>query len=166
MALDDKQRERLAELRAAETDRQARAQEESEALELEALELRAALESVGLKEGSDFKIVVNALGGVYAVRKPDTRAIRNWENATQKQQLNLEWVISLLRHYILMPGEVAIPKAAHGQSAPEMAPGVRPEGSRGIEWSQMCAQRPGLCWQTLRAFLELMGVDIEGAEKK
>lgn len=150
MALDDKQRERLAELREAEASRQQRAQEDAEARELEALELRAALEKHGLKEGVDFKIVANALGGVYALRKPDARGIRNWENATDKQRANLEWTIGMLRHYVVEPE----------------SPETQALGNRGIVWAQMCAQRPGLCWQTAVAFVELMGVDLEGVQKK
>lgn len=147
MALDEKQRERLAELRMASTNREAAEQDEADARELEGEELAATLEAKGLKRKVDFAIVVNRLGGVYALRKPDARAIRNWESASEKQKISLEWAIGLVRHYII---------DADGQAA----------GSRGIAWAQMCAQRSGLCWQTTTAFVELMGVDIEAIQKK
>jgi hypothetical protein len=146
MALSEQQRERLYELRAKDTENQAKAQEDAEEREFMARELVVSLEARGLKRDSDFKVVDNALGGLFAVRRPDTRAIRNWESSTDKQKQNLEWMIGLLRHYIIEPDEKAPAKA--------------------LLWAQTCAQRPGLCWQTSSAFVELMGVDLEAAQKK
>jgi hypothetical protein len=144
--LDDTKRDRLAELRARDAERESKAQEDADVRELEARELQIALEEKGLKVNADFKVIVNPLGGVFALRKPDTRAIRNWENASEKQKLSLEWQIGLLRHYIVEPDEKAPAKA--------------------LLWAQTCAQRPGLCWQTSTAFVELMGVDVEAHQKK
>ena len=146
MALDETQRDRLAELRALNAERAARQSDQADERELEAEELAVTLEARGMKRDSDFKLIDNALGGVYALRRPDTRAIRNWENASEKQKLSLEWQIGILRHYILEPDEKAPGKA--------------------LLWAQTCAQRPGLCWQTSTAFVELMGVDVESHQKK
>lgn len=146
MALTEQQRERLAELRAADAERETKEQEAADERELEARELAVLLEGKGLKGGVDFKVIANSLGGVFAVKKPDTRAIRNWENAGEKQKLSLEWQIGLIRHYIIEPDDKAAGKA--------------------LLWAQTCAQRPGLCWQTSNAFVELMGVDIESVQKK
>ena len=148
--MDDKQRERLAELRAQDIEREAKKQEEADLRELEARELVLNLEDKGLKRDIDFKIVSNPIGGVYALRKPDTRAIRNWEQASDKQKLSLEWQIGLIKHYIVDPDEKD-PTA---------------QDKRGIAWAQMCGARPGLCWQTVNAFGELMGMDIEGTQRK
>ena len=84
MALDDKAKERLAELRAAQYDREQAKAEKAEELELEALELAAKLETSIGKRGEDFAIIQNAFG-VFAIRKPDAQAIRNWERAGEKQ---------------------------------------------------------------------------------
>lgn len=146
MALDERQRDRLAELRASDAEREAKAQDDADARELEARELVLELEARGMKRDADFKVVSNPLGGVFALRKPDTRAIRNWESASEKQKLSLEWQIGILRHYIVEPDE--------------KAPG------KGIVWAQTCAKLPGLCWQTSTAFVELMGVDVEAFQKK
>jgi hypothetical protein len=87
------------------------------------------------------------------VRKPDSRAIRNWEQADEKKKTNLEWMVGLLRHYIIEPDPKRVPEGS------TLSP-------RGIEWAQACAPRPGLCWATSNAFVELMGVDIEAFQKK
>lgn len=150
MAITDQQRERLAELRAADVDREAKKQEEADLLELEARELATTLEARGEVGGVDFKIIASTLGGVFAVRKPDGRAIRNWEQASEKQKLSLEWQIGLLRHYIV--------------EVDEKAPGGA--GARGIVWAQKCAGRPGLCWATSAAFVELMGVELDSSQRK
>jgi hypothetical protein len=147
MALDEQQRDRLAELRQASAVRATEARDESDARELEGEELAMALQAKGLKRDVDFAIINNPLGGVYALRKPDTRAIRNWESASDKQKLQLEWQIGILRHYIVDPDE-------------------KQEGARGLVWAQNSALRPGLCWETSTAFVRLMGVDVEGLQKK
>ena len=146
MALTQEQKDRLAQLREEEVSRAQDARDEADLRELEARELTATLEARGLKRDAGFKVIVNARGGVFAVKKPDTRAIRNWENAADKDRLNLEWMIGLLRHYIVEPDEKAAGKA--------------------LLWAQTCAHLPGLCWQTSAAFIELMGVDLEAAQKK
>ena len=122
------------------------AQAEADERELEAEELAATLEAKGQKRGADFVVVSNRLGGVFALRRPDTRAIRNGENASDKNKLSLEWNIGLLRHYIVEPDEKAPGKA--------------------LLWAQTSAQRPGLCWQTASAFVELMGVDVDSYNRK
>ena len=146
MALTDQQRERLYELRAKDAELATAAQEEADSREYAVRELVLSLEAKGAKRDADFKIIDNTLGGLYALKKPDTRAIRNWENASEKQKLSLEWQIGLLRHYIIEPDEKAAGKS--------------------LLWAQTCAQRPGLCWQTSAAFVELMGVDLESNQKK
>lgn len=145
MALDEARRSRLAELRATDVDRETRETEAAEERELEARELAATLEQQGQKRDVDFKVVVNAIGGVYAIRKPDGKAIRNWEQASEKSKLSLEWMIGILKHYIIEPDE--------------RAPG------KSLQWAQTCAQRPGLCWATSTAFVELMGVDVNAQKK-
>jgi hypothetical protein len=150
MPLDDKQRERLEELRKSASQRQADEQDAADARELEAEELAAKLEAQGLVRGADFEVINNRLGGVYAVRRPDSRALRNWEAADEKKKGNSEWQIGLIRHYIVDP-EGTDPKA---------------QGSRGIVWAQTCAQRPGLLWQTTNAFIDLMSVDRDVATRK
>lgn len=139
--MDDAKRARLAELRAAETERLAAEAEADEERELEERELAATLAATLGKRGVDFEIVSNKLGGVYGVRKPDTKAIRNWEQADEKKKTSLEWQIGLLRHY------------------------VEPEDKR-LTWARTCAERPGLAWQTADAFVTLMGVDRDGLAKK
>lgn len=146
MALDDTQKERLAALRHARMEREAKERDEADARELEAEELAALLEGRGLKRDADFKIVANRLGGVFALRRPDMRAIRSWENAKEKDRLSLEWNVGLLRHYIVEPDDKA--------------------PTRALLWAQTCAQRPGLCWETSTAFVELMGVDLDDKQKK
>lgn len=144
--MDEKQKERLAELRQREAERVQAEQEADDARELEAYELTAALEAKGLTKGADFAIVSNRLGGVFAVRKPGGREIRIWDTAKEKDRLNLEWMIGFLRPLI-----------------------VEPEGSetkRSIAWAQMCAQRPALCWQTANAFAELLGAHREDLDRK
>jgi hypothetical protein len=144
--MDDQQRQRLAAHRQAEAEREASAQEEADLRELEAHDLAASLEGKHGKRGVDFEVINNALGGVYAIRKPDTRANRNWEQASEKSRLSLEWMIGLLRHYIIEPDEKAPGKAN--------------------QWMQACGARPGLCWQTAEKFVEMMGIDREAAQKK
>lgn len=161
MALTEQQRERLAALREKDAERDTASQDAADARELEGRELVLACEAKGWKEGHDFKIVSNPIAGVFAVRKPDARGIRTWENATEKQRLTLEWVISFLRHYIVGLDEQPMPQA--GQKPEDGRP---LEGAKGLVWAQASAQRPGLCWQTSRTFLELMGVDFEALEKK
>lgn len=139
--MDDTQREKLAEFRQKASERDTAEQEASDLRELESHELVATLETKGLKHGSDFEIINNRLGGVYAIRKPDGRAIRNWEQASEKNKLSLEWQIGLLRHYI------------------------EPQ-DKAVLWAQTCAQRPGLCWQTADRFVEMMSVDREGLARK
>jgi len=146
MGLDEGRQSRLAELRALDAEREAKAQEAAEERELEARELAFSLEQKGLKEGHDFKVLVSAIGGVFAIRKPDGKAIRNWELASEKQKLSLEWQIGLLRNYIVEPDEKS--------------------PTKGIQWAQLSAQRPGLCWKASTAFVELMGVDVEERQKK
>lgn len=144
--MDDKQKERLAELRQREAERGQADQDADDARELEALELGTAIEAKGLRRGVDFAIVSNRLGGVFALSRPTGKSIRAWELATEKQRLNLEWMIGFLRPMI-----------------------VEPDGAtekRAIVWAQMCGQRPGLCWQTANAFVELMGVDREERDRK
>lgn len=147
MTLTDEQRARLAALREGDAERALEAAEAADARELEVRELRALLEGRGLKDGVDFKVVDNKLGGTYAVKKPDSRAIRNWEQADDKKKQSLEWLIGLLRHYIVEPDE-------------------KTPGARATVWSQTCAQRAGLCWDTANAFVELMGVDVESHQRK
>jgi hypothetical protein len=130
----------LAAHREARAKRAEEERDKADALELEAFELEAKLEAKLGKSGEEFAIVNNRFG-VFAVRKPDTRAIRNWERATDKEKLSIEWMLGLLRHYI-EPTEKAIP------------------------WAQLGAQRPGLVWQTGEAFVELMGIDRSKLEKK
>lgn len=153
MALTEEQRERLAELRGKDIDLETEAQDARDARELEARELRLTLEGRGLKADVDFKIINNPLTGVFAVRKPDARGIRNWEQGTEKQKTNLEWMVGMLRHYIVEPDEKAMPEKGT-------------LGPRGIEWARLCAQRPGLCWACASAFVELMGVDVEAVQRK
>lgn len=147
--MDDKQRERLEELRKADAERETREQEESDLRELEARELQASLEAKSLKKGTDFEIVSNRLGGVFALRKPDTRAIRNWEQADEKKKLSSEWQIGLIRNYVVDPDDKDPQK-----------------GRRGLEWAASCAKWPGLLWQTTDAWVELMSVDRDGIAKK
>ena len=155
--MDDTQRERLEELRKKDIEREQLAQEDADARELEARELQANLEarpSMGgvagatMKDGTDF-IINNRLGGVYALRRPDGRGIRAWEQASDKQKLSPEWQIGLLRNYIVDPN-----------------PNNPQKGMRGIEWAQQCAQWPALLWMTTNAWIELMGVDRELLAKK
>lgn len=146
MALTQEARDRLAELREQDVERSALAKESAEERELEARELGATLEARGLKRDLDFKVIDHAMCGVYAIRKPDGRAIRNWDNASDKEKLTLEWLIGIMRHYIIEPDEKAPAKA--------------------LQWAQMCGQRPGLCWTTSTAFIQLMGVDTEAHQKK
>ena len=113
---------------------------EAEVRDLEAAELTAALVAKGQKSGHDFIVVKNRFG-VFAVRQPDTKAIRVWEKADDKTKLSLEWQIGVLRHYI-EPAEKA------------------------LLWAQTSATRPGLCWATSNAFVELMGVDVDAVQKK
>lgn len=164
--MDERQKERLAELRQREAERGQAAQEADDARELEALELSASLESKGATRGADFLLVSNRLCGVFAIRKPGGKEIRTWEMAKEKDRLNLEWMISFLRPMIVDPSEVEIPKVQAGQTPPHMAPDARVHGRRAIEWAQQCGQRPGLCWQTANAFVELMGVDREAHDRK
>ncbi len=134
--------DRLKRLAVAQKAREDRQQAEERAREdrlIEAEELAASLATLGTR-GVDFQIVSNP-HGVFAIRKPDSQAIRIWEQASEKKKLSLEWMISYLRHYIE-------PK------------------DRGLLWCQISAQRPGLLWATSTVFLELMGVDVHEQEKK
>jgi len=150
MALDEAKKERLAKLRAEEAERQTREQEEADERELEALELTAALEGRGQKRGVDF-VVINNRAGVFALKKPDTGAIRRWEAAKEKERLSLEWQIGFLGKYIVELDEQAV-KAG------------RPP--QGLTWQQTSQKFPGLCWQTANAFVDLMAVDRSETEKK
>jgi hypothetical protein len=140
MALDEKQKERLAHLEREADERATEDASEAEVRKLDAAELTASLVAKGMKPRHDF-IVVNNRFGVFAVRQPDTKAIRVWEKADDKTKLQLEWQIGVLKHYI-----EPVDKA--------------------LLWAQTCATRPGLCWATSNAFVELMGVDVDAVQKK
>ena len=140
MALDDKQKERLAELQKQRAESEQAETDRALERELAAEELAVKLAPALGKRGEDFAIISNRYG-VFGLRKPDAQAIRNWERAEEKQKLSLEWQIGILRHYI-EPKDTALP------------------------WAQTCAQRPGVCWQTAEAFVELMGVDRETVARK
>lgn len=132
--------ERLVALRQKQAERDQAEKEAGDARELEALELVEVLEAkIGARD-VEFAIVNNRFG-VFAVRKPDTRAIKNWERASEKEKLSVEWQLGLIRHYI-EPAEKA------------------------IVWLKLGAERPGLVWQTSEAFVDLMGIDRSKLEKK
>jgi hypothetical protein len=126
--------------RKLERERQEKEQDESEGRELEAFELSDKLEAT-LGEPRKGFAIINNRAGVFAIRKPDTRAIRTWEHATDKQKLSAEWLIAYLRHYIEPKEKLQT-------------------------WMALCAERPGLLWQTSDAFVELMFVDRGMLEKK
>lgn len=144
--MDEKQRERLAELRLKEAERGQAEKEAGDARELEAFELAETLESKGARRGYDFQLVSNPLCGVFAIRKPGGKEIRQWEMAKEKDKTNLEWLIGFLRPLIVEPDET--------------------KKERGIRWAQMCGERPGLCWQTGEKFVELMGAVREDHDRK
>jgi hypothetical protein len=133
--------DRLAELRQKRGEAEAAEAQAADDRELAAEELAIVLEQkLGGKRGEAFQ-VINHRFGVFALRKPDTRAIRNWEQANEKQRMNLEWMIGLMRHYI-------------------------EPSDKSLTWAQVCADRPGLCWHTGNIFVELMGADQAAIAKK
>lgn len=140
--MSDAPADRLEELRKAKAQRADKEKEAEEARELEALELEEKLRGeLGGERGVAFEIINNRFG-VFGLKRPDTRAIRNWEQATEKQKVSVEWQVGLLRHYIV-PQE------------------------RGLVWAQTVGDnRPGLLWQTADAFVDLMGIDRAALEKK
>lgn len=138
--LSEEQAKRLEELRTVREKREAAEAQAAEIRELEAEELALTLETQGGRRGEDFEVLTNRFG-VFAITKPDTQAIRNWEKAVDAQKASLEWQIGILRHYI-------VPM------------------DRQLVWAQTCATRPGLCWQTAEAFVDLMGIDRSRLEKK
>ncbi len=140
VATEEARLERLSRARKARDERQQADERAGEDRLIEAEELSTALVGTLGERGVDFQIVSNP-HGVFAIRKPDSQAIRIWEQASEKKKLSLEWMISYLRHYI-EPKEKA------------------------LLWCQVCAQRPGLLWATSTIFLELMGVDVHEQEKK
>jgi hypothetical protein len=150
MALTDQQRARLEELRAKDADRDAAAQEAAEVREFEGRELSATLEGAGLVRGVDFEIVTNRICGVYAIRKPDRQAMRNFDAADEKKKESTEWMIGLARHYVMDPAE----------------PSATSLSKKGIEWAQKAAERPGLAWQTMRAFVSLMANEQGDLQRK
>lgn len=132
---------RLEAMRARQAAR-AKAEEEGEQLRaLEASELEERLEGETKGKRDQAFAIVNNRFGVFGLRMPDTQAIRNWQSAPDAKKETLEWQIGILRHYIL-PTERAIP------------------------WAQLATERPGLCWQTASAFVDLMGIDRSLTEKK
>jgi hypothetical protein len=141
MALTEEQKSQLEKFREARAAKDQAEQDATELREFERESLVAELEKTLGKENVDFKIIDNPFG-LFAIRKPDLKAIRNWEQAPEAKRTNLEWAISLLRHYI----------------APE---------SKSIEWCQIGGNgRPMLIWHTANAFVELMGLDKTAAGKK
>lgn len=142
--LEDKDAALQARLEAMHTRRKEQADQEEKAQELrqlEVFELEQKLEGeLKGKRGVDFEIIDNRFG-LFALRRPDTRAIRNWEQASDEKKQSLEWQTGVLRHYIY-PSDQQIP------------------------WAQLATERPGLCWQTANAFVDLMGVDRSNLEKK
>lgn len=140
MPLDEEKQKRLDALRTKREELALAEQQDADERELQAEELAATLEETIGKRGVDFAIVSNRFG-VFALRRPDTQAIRNWERADDKKKLSLEWQIGLLKHYIV------------------------PE-STSLLWAQTGAQRPGLVWQTSNEFVDLMGLHTDGGDRK
>jgi hypothetical protein len=140
--MDDVQRKRLEELLKAKADKQAKQDEADQLRQLEEEELSVKLEQeLGGPRGDAFEVINNRFGGVFAIKRPDVQAIRNWEKADEKKKVNTEWQIGLMRHYIA-PAE------------------------KQIAWAQVCADRPAVCWQTAEAFVTLMGIDRRQLDSK
>lgn len=140
-AAEIKPEDRLEEVRKRRAEREKAEQAAADARDLEAHELELLLEDELKGVRSEAFEIVNNRFGVFAIRKPDSQAIRNWERASEDKKASLEWQIGILRHYVC-PAEKQIP------------------------WAQLAAERPGLCWQTAEAFVDLMGIDRSRLEKK
>ena len=78
--LSEEQAKRLEQLREVREKREAAEAQAAEIRELEAEELALTLETQGGRRGEDFEVLTNRFG-VFAIKKPDTQAIRNWENS-------------------------------------------------------------------------------------
>ena len=72
------------------------AQERADLHELAMADLEEELSKSGLKKGFDFELV-ETTHGAFAVRKPDARGIKAWEDSTDKQKGQLEWMIAFLQ---------------------------------------------------------------------
>jgi hypothetical protein len=139
MALPDDTRAKLEKHREAKLEADKVAADAADLKELEVYELKEKLASLG-KENEDWRIINNPFG-LFAVKKPDARAIKTFENAKDKDKISLEWNIAYLRHYIVPDDRVTV-------------------------WMQTCGTRAGLAWQTMNEFLKLMGVESADNEKK
>ena len=98
--------EELAKLRKSREARDAAAEADDQALELEELRLDEQLSAAG-KRGKDYEIVATDYG-VFGVKTPDTKGIDAWDRLTKKDSSELtgDKVVAILRHYIVPPERV------------------------------------------------------------
>lgn len=140
MPLDEKETARLQAFRNKQAEAENASQENAERRELEIFDLVETLEKDFGKRGEGFEIVDNPYG-LFAVKRPDTQATRNWEKATDAQHGDSTWNIGLLKHYII-------------------------PADRQLAWAQLAAERAGVWWQTAGEFVKLMGLDRKLLAKK
>ena len=134
--------ERLKALRAEEANRQANADLEEDALELEELELVSELSKTGVR-GKDFE-VVNTQFGVFGVTKPDPRGIAAWDKAVSEKVISPDRLAGILRNYIVPT-------------------------SKAIEFHGVATERPGIVsgpGSVGMAFLSLTGAVRFDSKKK
>ncbi len=119
--------ERLKALREEESQRQAQADAEEDARELEELELVSELSKTGTR-GKDFE-VVNTPFGVWGVLKPDPRGIAAWDKAVSEKIISPDRLAGILRNYIAPPASKAIEFHAVATERPGIVSGP---GSVGV----------------------------------